>query len=120
MPDTKQSESRREVADRIAKDFADFPSEWGRKLSAAIEAALKDRDERAAKIVDERAAFNARQRDEYTQRHEHKFADLKDTRRDESEIIAREIRGNEADETEAGLLRHAREIAEAIRKDADD
>lgn len=46
---------------------------------------------RASEIVKERAAFNSRQRDRYRASHEHKFAELKDTRRDEGEIIVKEI-----------------------------
>lgn len=47
----------RETADRIAKDFADFPSEWDRKLSDAIDEALTkaitDERARAARIIKE-------------------------------------------------------------------
>ena len=59
----------------------------------AVELLIKGRDERAAKIADERAAFNARLRDGYKADHNYKFADLKDTRRDEAEMIASAIRG---------------------------
>lgn len=49
------TESCREVAVRVVKE--QFPGDWQswRNLTAAIEAELKARDERAVKIVDDRA-----------------------------------------------------------------
>lgn len=89
--------SREEVAAMIAKQFYDqYPvlSLAARSnLASAVVSALQSRDERAAKIADERAAFNSRLRDGYRASQEHKYADLKDTRRDEAEIIASAIRG---------------------------
>lgn len=58
-----------------------------------IDDALRNRNRRAAEIADERAAFNARMRDGYRAEGSVRLADLKDTRRDEAEVIASAIRG---------------------------
>lgn len=83
------------------------------QLADAIDKALRDERGRAAKIADERAAFNHRQMKMY--QIGDPMADLKSTRADEAERIAKEIR-SDPDETEAGLARHAREVAAAIRR----
>jgi hypothetical protein len=97
--------SPRETAQKILDKCARrqiAPPEWGTptkwvtefdetRLANEIEKALRDRDERAAKIAAERAAFNRRLAK--THKIGDPMADLKLTRADEAEIIAGEIRG---------------------------
>lgn len=45
-----------QIAERVAKDFADFPSEWGRKLATAITTALDQREREVRGEERERAA----------------------------------------------------------------
>lgn len=47
-----KGETPEQIAERIAKDFADFPSEWGRKLSSAILSALRKQIEHCAEIAE--------------------------------------------------------------------
>lgn len=104
MTTTEQSvETPRQIAERIVLDACNnrsiqqinaFVKEDYQRLANAIEAALQDRDERAARIADERAAFNRRLAKTY--KTGDPIADLKHIRADEAEIIAGEIRGNDA------------------------
>lgn len=104
-PPDKQpaAETPRQVAERIVLDACDnrsvkqinaFVKEDYQRLADTIESALQDRDERAAKIADERAAFNRRLAK--THKIGDPIADLKFTRADEAEIIAKEIRSADA------------------------
>lgn len=74
------------------------------RLIADIEQALRDRDERAAKIADERAAFNTRMRDRYRLENP-RLADFKELRREEASVIASEIRRDDDPREEEELLR---------------
>lgn len=86
-----QSETMEEVAERIAKAHA--PAFYQGALSRDILSALRNERERAAKVADERAAFNKRLM--RTHNIGDPMADLKQTRADEAEIIAKEIRSGE-------------------------
>lgn len=81
--------SIREIAEEIAEGWTN-EEYHNAKLADRIEKALRDRDDRAAKIADERAAFNRRLA--ATRQIGDPMADLKFTRADEAEIIAGEIR----------------------------
>lgn len=56
MPTEQQTETRREVAERVVREtILVVPGKIADRYIAAIEAALKDRDERAARIADAKA-----------------------------------------------------------------
>ena len=82
--------SPREIVHLIVKRYLDNDIN-DHQLENELEKALRDRDERAAKIADERAAFNRRLAK--THGIGDPMADLKFTRADEAEVIAGEIRG---------------------------
>lgn len=99
------AETLEEIAERVVREWVehDLDEHWEpdydclittppTKLIERFLSALRNEREICAKVADERAAFNARQRDQYRSQHESRFADLKDTRRDEAEVIARAIR----------------------------
>jgi len=86
--------SPREIVHLIVKRYLDDRIN-DHQLENELEQALRDRDERAAKIADERAAFNRR----LAKTHPigDPMADLKFTRAAEAEIIADDIRGKSND-----------------------
>lgn len=110
--------SIRETAERIAAPTIGkvAPAVY-REIVADIEQALRNRDERAAKIADERAAFNRRlaHGSKISDAIDSRVADLKLTRADEAEVIASEIRGGKQSQDYATVRTNA--AVAAIRKD---